>query len=137
MKSQLRDGQSTSTEMDTNTSRTTTTIDNNFAMNQLQELHDTIALLGSGAETLNEDAQQLNTNLLEHQVKLQRLTENIANVKLGVEEASVLLDGVGRNLDILNQDLISLKEKIDDMQYVSYDGTFIWKITGVREKMSK
>jgi predicted nucleic acid-binding Zn-ribbon protein len=137
MKSQLRDGQSTSTEMNTNTSRTTTTIDNNFAMNQLQELHDTIALLGSGAETLNEDAQQLNTNLLEHQVKLQRLTENIGNVKLGVEEASVLLDGVGRNLDILNQDLISLKEKIDDMQYVSYDGAFTWKITNVREKMSK
>jgi hypothetical protein len=44
---------------------------------------------------------------------------------------------VKHNQDILNQDLISLKEKIDDMQNVSYDGTFVWKITSFKEKMSK
>ena len=137
MRSQLRDGQMTSNEMDTDTPRTTTTIDNNFAINQLEELHETIRVLGSGVETLNADTQRLNTNLLEHQIKLQRLTENVTNVKLGIEEESVVLDGVGRNLDILNQDLTSLGEKIDDMQYVSYDGTFTWNITNFRTKMSK
>jgi chromosome segregation ATPase len=137
MRSQLRDGQMTSNEMDTDTPRTTTAIDNNFAINQLKELHETIRVLGSGVETLNADTQRLNTNLLEHQIKLQRLTENVTNVKLGIEEESVVLDGVGRNLDILNQDLTSLAEKIDDMQYVSHDGTFTWKITNFRTKMSK
>jgi hypothetical protein len=26
---------------------------------------------------------------------------------------------------------------MNDMKYVSYDGTFIWKITNCKEKMSK
>ena len=137
MKSQLRDGQMTSNEMDTDTPRTTTTIDNNFAINQLEELYETIRVLGSGVETLNADTQRLNSNLVEHQIKLQHLTENVTNVKLGIEEESVVLDGTRQNLDILNQDLMSVAEKIDEMQYVSYDGTFTWKITNFRNKMSK
>jgi hypothetical protein len=126
MKSQLRDDQMTSTEMDTDTSRTTTTIDNNFAMNQLQELHDTIALLGSGAETLNEDAQQL-----------QRLTEILSKTESNLNKESISMEELREKLDIECRELISLKEKIDDMQYVSNDGTFTWRITNVREKMSK
>jgi chromosome segregation ATPase len=137
MKSQLRDDQMTSTEMDTDTSRTTTTIDNNFAMNQLQELHDTIALLGSGAETLNEDAQQLNTELLEQQFKLQRLTEILSKTESNLNKESISMEELREKLDIECRELISLKEKIDDMQYVSNDGTFTWNITNVREKMSK
>jgi hypothetical protein len=31
----------------------------------------------------------------------------------------------------------SLKDKINDMQTVSYDGTFVWKIDKVAEKMGK
>jgi hypothetical protein len=54
-----------------------------------------------------------------------------------VEESHSFLQGVKHNQDILNQDLASLKEKINDMQYVSYDGTFVWKITNFKEKMSK
>ncbi|CAF4286818.1 unnamed protein product, partial [Rotaria sordida] len=41
------------------------------------------------------------------------------------------------NQEILQQDVASLKQKVDDMQYVSYDGTLIWKITSLHEKMSK
>ncbi|CAM4837155.1 unnamed protein product, partial [Rotaria magnacalcarata] len=37
--------------------------------------------------------------------------------------------------DILKQDFTSLQEKVNDLQCVSYDGTFIWKITNVKEKM--
>jgi hypothetical protein len=35
------------------------------------------------------------------------------------------LQGVKHKQDILNQDLASLKEKINNMQHVSYDGTFV------------
>jgi chromosome segregation ATPase len=138
MKSQLRDAQMTSTQMDTDTPQTTTTtMDNNFAVNQLEELYESISILSSGTQTLNEDAGRLNSDLLEHETKLQSLTENISQVKVAVEEENALLEGITRNLEILNQDLVSLTEKIDDMQYISYDGTFTWKITKVQEKMSK
>jgi len=54
-----------------------------------------------------------------------------------VEESHNFLQGVKHNQDILNQDLVSLKEKINDMQHGSYDGMFVWKITNFQEKMSK
>jgi hypothetical protein len=87
-------------------------------------------VLGSGVETLNADTQRLNTNLLEHQIKLERLTENVTNVKLGIEEESVVLDGISRNL-------ASLGEEIDNIANASYDGTFTWNITNFQMKMSK
>ena len=126
MKSQLRDAQMTSTQMD-----------NDVIRNQLEELDEMIRVLSSATNTINDDAQRLDRELGEHQMKLQRLTENVSNVKLGVEEQSALLQGMTRNLEILNQDLLSLQEKIDDMQNVSNDGTFTWKITKFQEKMSK
>jgi len=132
MKSQLRDAQ-----MDTDTPQTTTTVDNIFAVNQLEELYETIRILGSGTQTLNEDTQRLNSELVEHETKLKNLTENVSQVKVAVEESNALIDETTRNMDVINKDLVSLQEKIDDMQYISEDGTFTWKITKVQEKMSK
>jgi chromosome segregation ATPase len=135
MKSQLRDNQ-----MDTDTHQTTTTMTtttNNFAMDQLEELYETVRILSSGAQTLDEDRQRLNSELLEHRTKLQSLTDNASQVQVAVEEENALQEEMTRNLEILNQDVISLKEKMDDMQYISYDGTFTWKITNFQEKMSK
>jgi SMC interacting uncharacterized protein involved in chromosome segregation len=135
MKSQLRDNQ-----MDTDTHQTTTTTTtttNNFAMDQLEELYETVRILSNGAQTLNEDRQRLNSELLEHQTKLQSLTGNASQVQVAVEEENALLEGIKRNIEVLNQDVISLKEKIDDMQYISYDGTFTWEITNFQEKMGK
>jgi chromosome segregation ATPase len=137
MKSQLRDARTTSNQMDTDTPQTTTTIDTNFAMNLLEGLYETISILGNGAQTLNEDAQKLNSELHEHEAKLQSLIENTSQVKVAVEEENVLLEGITRNMEMLNQDLMSLQERIDDMQCISYDGTLTWKITNFQEKMSK
>ncbi|CAF3431412.1 unnamed protein product [Rotaria sp. Silwood1] len=89
MKLQLRDTQMTSNQMDTDSPRTTTMIDNNVAINQLEELHETISILANGSETLNEDVQRLNAEALDYQNKLQHLVENVSNVKLAVEEEHV------------------------------------------------
>jgi predicted nucleic acid-binding Zn-ribbon protein len=137
MKSQLRDDQMTTTQMDTDTPQTTTTTENNFAVNQLEELDETLRILASGSQTLNEDVQRLNNDLLEHETKLQSLTENVLQVKMAIQEENDLSEKITENVEVLNQDLMSLKEKIDDMQYISYDGTFTWKITKFQEKMSK
>jgi len=132
MKSQLFDSQ-----MDIDPSRTTTTTISDPATAQVQELYETLNILAGGIEALNDDAQRLSNESLESQIKLQTLAEDFSTVKLSVEESHSFLQGVKHNQDILNQDLISLKEKIDDMQNVSYDGTFVWKITSFKEKMSE
>jgi chromosome segregation ATPase len=124
-------------QMDTDLSRTTTAATSDPATAQAQELYETLNILTGGMEALNDDGQRLNNESLQSQIKLQTLAEDFSQVKISVEESHSFLQGVKHNQDILNQDLASLKEKINDMQYVSYDGTFVWKITNFKEKMSK
>ncbi|CAF0929203.1 unnamed protein product [Adineta steineri] len=69
-------------------------------------------------------------------VQFETLIENIPQLKQSTEDSHRFLAGFKLNQDIFSQDASSLKEKIDDLQNVSHDGTFIWKITNVREKMS-
>ncbi|CAF1107178.1 unnamed protein product [Rotaria sordida] len=66
---------------------------------------------------------------------MESLTQEISSIKLSVEEQRAVLDGVQVNQEILQHDVALLKEKIDDMQYVSYDGILTWKVTKFHEKM--
>ncbi|CAF1636685.1 unnamed protein product, partial [Rotaria sordida] len=102
---------------------------------QLEELYEMLNILVSGIETLNKDEQRLANESLQMQMILPTLTEELSKVKLSIEESNAFFEGVKCNQDILNQDLVSLQEKINDLQYVSYDGSLVWKITNFREKM--
>ncbi|CAF4231106.1 unnamed protein product, partial [Adineta steineri] len=104
-------------------------------------LHNTQMDIG-GSQTTTTATNPAIAHLYQHvnneslRVLLQTLTENVSQVKQSIEETTTFLNGVKQNQDILRQDTSSLKEKINDGQNVSYDGTFIWKITNVKEKMS-
>ncbi|CAF0993543.1 unnamed protein product [Adineta steineri] len=121
------------TQMDIDPSQTTTTT--NPVIAHLQEVHEFVNILSNGIETLNDDNQHFNNESPRVQIQLQTLAENILQVKQSIEESHSFLQGLKQNQDILGQDASSLKEKINDLQNVSYDGTFIWKITNVKEKM--
>jgi chromosome segregation ATPase len=115
---------------------TITTIDENLST-QMQEIDETIDMLASGIQALNDDAQRLSSESIHLQTSIESLTQDFATLKLRLQEQNAFLDGIKPNQEILQQDVASLKQKVDDMQYVSYDGTLIWKITNFREKMSK
>ncbi len=117
-------------------SSTITTTDENVST-QMQEIYETINMLASGIQTLNDDTQRLSSDSIRLQTSIESLTQDFATLKLSVQEQNAFLDGIKPNQEILQQDVASLKQKVDDMQYVSYDGTLIWKITNFREKMSK
>ncbi|CAF1346170.1 unnamed protein product [Rotaria sordida] len=91
---QLGDAQRTSNEMDTDILRTTTVLDDDFALNQLDEFPEAISMFANSIETLNKDVQCLNTELLEYQNKLQHLKENASNVKLAIEAECVSYEAV-------------------------------------------
>ncbi|CAF1047846.1 unnamed protein product [Adineta steineri] len=57
--------------------------------------------------------------------------------KLSIEEKTVfgVAEGVNENLDLSIRDLTSSEGNISDKQSVSYDGTLIWKIPNVSEKI--
>ncbi|CAF3369017.1 unnamed protein product [Rotaria sp. Silwood2] len=117
-------------------SRITTAGDCNFATAHLQEFYEMLNILSGGIRTLNDDQQRLSNESLQIQVTLPALTEELSKGKLSTEESNAFLVGIKHNQDVLNQDVASLQEKINDLQYVSYDGTLVWKITNVKEKMT-
>ncbi|CAF1494816.1 unnamed protein product, partial [Rotaria sordida] len=99
------------------------------------EIYETINILASGIQTLNDDTQHLSSESIRLQSSTESLTQEFSSLKLSVQEENSFLDGIKLNQEILQQDVASLEEKVDDMQYVSYDGTSIWKIKNFREKM--
>ena len=119
----------------TASSMTVTT--NEILSTQMQEIYETINILAGGIHTLNDDTQRLSSESVRIQSSVETLTQELAALKLSIQEQGAFLDGIKPNQEILQQDVGSLKQKVDDMQYVSYDGTLIWKITSFREKMSK
>lgn len=126
-----------STNIDISPTTTTTTTANGASAAPLKELYEMVYTLAGGVEALNGDGQRLNDEALQSQVQLQTLTENIKKIQFSVEESHGFLQGVKHNQEIGHQEVTSLKEEINDMQYVSYDGTYVWKIRNFREKMSK
>ncbi|CAF3991198.1 unnamed protein product [Rotaria sordida] len=124
-------------QVDNDLSQITTAEICDLATTQLQELFEMLNILSGGIETLNNDQERLSNESLQIQVTIPTLTEELSKVKLSIEESNAFLEGVKHNQGILNQDLALLQEKINDFQYVSYDGTLVWKITNFQEKMSK
>ncbi|CAF3852413.1 unnamed protein product [Rotaria sp. Silwood1] len=121
--------------MDIDLPRTTTAGACNPPVAQLEELHEMLNILAGAIETLINDEQCLTNESLQMQITLPTLTEELSKVKLSIEGSNSFLEGIKHNQVILNQDLSSLQEKINDLQYVSYDGTLVWKITNFQEKM--
>ena len=130
MRSQL-----THTPMDTDDRQTTTTSDNTFALDQLRQLEETTEILTNCVRTTREDTQELNEERSRQDRRLEELIENVSKMKVGVEEEHELLDTMHQNLEILRQDLTRLEEQAEEMQVTSYDGTLVWRITEVAEKL--
>jgi hypothetical protein len=89
------------------------------------------------SNTLNEHKVSQCQKVSSDNERLNVLISNFLQVKSAVQEIDDFLETSRANLDILNQDLASLKKDIKDIEYTSKDGTMVWKITNVREKMGK
>ncbi|CAF4740964.1 unnamed protein product, partial [Rotaria sp. Silwood2] len=111
----------------------TTTNDN--VGTSMQEIYETLNIFASEIQTLNDDTQRLSSESIRLRSSIESVTQEFSSIKLNIQEQSSFLDSVKSNQEILQQDVASLKQKVDDMQYVSYDGTLIWKITNFHEKM--
>ncbi|CAF3970859.1 unnamed protein product [Rotaria sordida] len=96
---------------------------------QLQEVCQTVDILSDGVSTLSEDAQRLNheSNFLRNLIET--LTQDFAALKLSIQEKVTYLDGIKPNQEVFHQDVASLTQQVDDIQFVSYDGTLLWRIT--------
>jgi chromosome segregation ATPase len=104
---------------------------------QLQEVYETCNLVSGGVETLNDDLQRLATESAHYQNTLNPLTQDLSILKISIQEQNAFLDGIKTNQDLLQQEIASTEQKMNDMKTSSYEGTLIWKVTDVQEKMGQ
>ena len=104
---------------------------------QLKEADETVDVLTGGLQALDEDAQRLSSEALQLHNTLDVFTKDFAKLKLSIQEQNGYLDQLRPNQEILAQDVASIKQKIEDLQFVSYDGTYIWKIPNFADRMGK
>jgi hypothetical protein len=102
---------------------------------QLQEIDQTMNILSDGVATLKEDQQRLSTEAIAYQQTLDTITKNLPKLKTSTQEQNAFLDEIKRNQDIIPQEVETMKQKINDIKTRSYDGTFLWKITNVQDKL--
>ncbi|CAF5094534.1 unnamed protein product, partial [Rotaria sp. Silwood1] len=98
--------------MDTDLPQITTAGVDNRITTHLQELYETLSTVSDAMETLNDDGQGLSNELLQCQIKQQRLVQEFSQVKLALEETNSFVQGLKPNQDILHQDLVSYKQEI-------------------------
>jgi predicted nucleic acid-binding Zn-ribbon protein len=115
------------------TNRTTDeTIDNN-----LQDSYEIMEHLLGGIQALSDDTQRLNSESHSYQNTLQVFSEDLSKVKVAIQETNSLLDAHKSNQQVLEQNLASLQQQIDDLKNTTYDGTLTWKITNIQQKIGR
>ena len=124
-------------EMDIDSHSQTTSSSSTDTNTQLKEFDETVDVLDSGTQALDEDAQRLKNELGYIQNQLESLSRGLAALKLSIQEQNPYLDGLRPIQETLSQDLASTKQKIEDLQFVCYDGSYTWKIPNFAQKMGK
>ena len=100
-------------------------------------LLETVNIIERAVLSLGSDTQALNNETTEDMGKVHELLERAVQLKTGVEEENASISATQQNLEFSREDLRSLEQVINDNGRVSYDGTYVWKITNVQEKLSQ
>ncbi|CAF1522994.1 unnamed protein product [Didymodactylos carnosus] len=57
-------------------------------------------------------------------------------IKLSINEVDTYLAEIASNQNILQQEMLSIKQKVEEIKFTSYDGMLIWKVTNVLHKIA-
>jgi hypothetical protein len=98
-------------------------------------LFETLDVLLNSVQVLNDDTQKISSQNIYFQHSLQSFAEDLSKVKAAVQETNFSAETLKPNYQTFLQDFTSLKQNIEDHQFTSYDGTYVWKITDVQKKM--
>ncbi|CAF0769037.1 unnamed protein product [Didymodactylos carnosus] len=118
------------------TIRTSTLIRTNELYDEFQKCYATLTILTQGVQTLSNDSTRLNEELSHASRLIQMIQNDLSHLKRSIEEKGTYLSDITSNQKTLGQQIISIKQIVDEREFVSHDGTLIWKIINVKEKMA-
>ncbi|CAF1028602.1 unnamed protein product [Adineta steineri] len=99
-------------------------------------LLDNLNILSEGVSCIVDDTVQLQQNMTEIRCNLLEQQKQIELLKSSVEESNQFLDATQINNNVLQMEIENMKQMMTDMTNQSAnDGTCIWKITDVAQKI--
>ncbi len=101
------------------------------------EILESIDMLAEGVSCLHDDNIQMHNNNVQLHSAIFEQQKQLAQLKSSVEESVQLTHSIQTNNTILETELESLKQMMNDLlSQPAHDGTYIWKITDVSKKIS-
>ncbi|CAF0947538.1 unnamed protein product [Didymodactylos carnosus] len=117
-----------------------TTTSNSNQVNDLYvefgKCYSTLTTLTQGVHSLQNDVVRLDSESLYVSNVHEVIKKEMDELKKKVVENDACVKEFGPNQEILQQELVIIKQKTFDIGLISSDGTFIWKITNVSNKIT-
>lgn len=105
--------------------------------NDYSELSETVNILTEGVSCLNDDSILIHNDILRAHSNILEQQKQIEQLKSSVDESVQIAQANQLNNNILQNELDNIKQMMaDQSSQASKDGTFIWKITNVAQKIS-
>jgi chromosome segregation ATPase len=110
---------------------------NQNSENQMLGIYETINTLFDDMQRVNDDTQHLLRVQDQLRDSIESLMIHSSVLRTTNQEQNARITGIQHDQETLQQDLATTQRIVEERQSASYDGTLTWKITGVREKISK
>lgn len=103
---------------------------------QLQEFLQMKDILAGGMQALRSDLERLQVTFNQYK-DLHGLSKDLAMVQTSIEQQRTIISSFEPTKESALKDVSLLKDKLVELHKISYDGTLLWKIPNIREKLSK
>jgi uncharacterized coiled-coil DUF342 family protein len=106
-------------------------------VSQLQEFHQRINSLSTDTEKLNGNLERLGAEYIQNQNFLQLITRTFPTLRKSIDDQNVFVNSIEPNQKTFDEDILFVRQKLNEITLVSNDGIYIWPINNVQEKMRK
>ncbi|CAF1074128.1 unnamed protein product [Didymodactylos carnosus] len=107
----------------------------NQLLSELQKCYDLLTILTQGIQTLENDTTRLSTESIRVNSLMQSIFNELNQLKsIKIHTIDTCLASKASSQESLQQELSIIKQKVKEIEFMSYDSTLIWKVTNVTDK---
>jgi len=106
-------------------------------IDQFKAVIDTTDILSNGVKVMVSDLQRIQREYVNYTNMMQRTTQELENVKKSIHEQNVFYDNIKADQETYEKELSLKKQQLKETISAKHDGTFIWKIDSLKQKIGK
>jgi len=97
---------------------------------KIKSLQDQIETLNSNIQNLNGELNRLNNSW-------QRLSQECSSLEINSHQDNTAINELKSKQDKSEEDLIKIKQEMEDFHFATYDGSIIWIIKELNKQFGK